>query len=402
MKKRILFVDDDPNILRGLKLMLHSRRKEWDLDFALDGPNALELMERKRFDAIVSDMRMPGMDGAQLLEHVRKRHPETARIILSGYSDLEASMKAVKPAQHYLVKPCTANILQELLERILHGPRDIDDPGLRKLIAGLESLPALPATYLRIVEELAGPEPSIQRIGRLVEQDVAVAAMILKIVNSAFFGLLRKISSPSQAVALLGTEVVQGLVLGLHLFDSFDEKMIKKMSLPKLWQHSLHTGYLARALAGHGNRDKALVDAAFIAGLLHDLGKLLLAMNFTEQYREVIQDAEAQDAFIFQSEREVFGASHAEVGAYLLQTWGLPDTIVEGVRNHHRLERVDAPASVSVIVHAANCFDHELRIVSPGYDFAPLDVASLHRLGLDDHLEAWRGISEELQQKEEQ
>ncbi len=402
MKKRIIFVDDDPHILRGLKLMLHGRRKEWDLDFALDGPRALELMEQKQFDAIVSDMRMPGMDGAQLLETVRKLHPETARIILSGYSDLEASMKAVKPAQHYLVKPCAPETLQGLLERILSTPSGIDDPILRKLIAGLESLPALPATYLRIVEELTVPEPSIQKIGRLVEQDVAVSAMILKIVNSAYFGLLRKIASPSQAVALLGTEVVQGLVLGLHLFDSFDETIIKEMSLAKLWQHSLHTGYVARAIAVQGRRDKTLVDTAFIAGMLHDLGKLLLVMNFTEQYQEVIKATENQDSFIFQSEREAFGASHAEVGAYLLQTWGLPDSIVEGVRNHHRLERVDAPASISVIVHTANCLDHELRIVTPGYAFAPLDIASLQRLGLDDRLEAWRGISEELQQQGEQ
>lgn len=402
MKKRVIFVDDDPNILRGLKLMLHGRRKEWDLAFALDGPRALELMEQERFHAIVSDMRMPGMDGAQLLEHVRKLHPETARIILSGYSDLEASMKAVKPAQHYLMKPCASETLMGLLERILSTPSGIDDPGLRELISGIESLPALPATYLRIVEELAVPEPSIQNIGRLVEQDVAVSAMILKIVNSAYFGLLRKISSPSQAVALLGTEVIQGLVLGLHLFDSFDENKIKEMSLAKLWQHSLQTAYLSRAIAGQGSRDKTLVDTAFIAGMLHDLGKLLLMMDFTEQYRDVIEATENQDAFIFQLEREAFGASHAEVGAYLLQTWGLPDSIVEGVRNHHHLERVDNPASISVTVHTANCLDHELRIVTPGYAFAPLDVASLQRLGLDDRLEAWRGISEELQQKEEQ
>jgi putative nucleotidyltransferase with HDIG domain len=402
MKKRILFVDDDPNILRGLKLMLHSRRKEWELDFALDGQRALELMEQKKFDAIVSDMRMPGMDGAQLLEHVRKLHPESARIILSGYSDLEASMKAVKPAQHYLMKPCTAKTLQDLLDRILHGPRDIDDPGLRELISGVESLPALPATYLRIVEELANPEPSIQKIGRLVEQDVAVSAMILKIVNSAYFGLLRKIASPSQAVALLGTEVVQGLVLGLHLFDSFDETKIKEMSLAKLWQHSLHTGYLAKSIAWQGNKDKALIDTAFITGMLHDLGKLLLVMNFTEQYQEIIKAAATQDTFIFQLEHEAFATSHAEVGAYLLQTWGLPEGLVEGVRNHHRLERVDDPASISVLIHAANCFDHELRTVAPDYAFAPLDAASLHRFGLDDRIGEWRGISEELQQKGEQ
>ncbi len=402
MKKRILFVDDDPNILKGLKLMLHNRRKEWELAFALDGPGALDLMEKERFDAIVTDMRMPGMDGAQLLEHVRKLHPETARIILSGYSDLEASMKAVKPAQHYLMKPCSADTLQELLKRILDGPSVIDDPGLRKLISGIESLPALPATYLRIVEELAGPEPSIQRVGSLVEQDVAVAAMILKIVNSAFFGLLRKISSPSQAVALLGTEVVQGLVLGLHLFDAFDEKRIKGFSLDKLWEHSLHTGYLARAIASHDNKDKALIDIAFIAGMLHDLGKLLLVMNFTEQYRELIKATAARDAFIFQLERETFGTSHAEVGAYLLHTWAFPESLVEGVRNHHRLERVDNPASISVFVHAANFFDHEFRIVSPDYVFTPLDMASLQRLGLAERLDGWRQLSLSLQEKGEQ
>ncbi len=402
MKKRILFVDDDPKILQALRLMLHQRRREWDMAFASSGAEALEKMEHAPFDIVISDMRMQGMDGSELLGHVRERYPQTARIILSGYSELESSSKAVKPAQHFLMKPCSSEVLQGLLDRILSTSPGIEDPGLRKVISGLESLPALPDVYVRLMEELSSSEPSIKAVGHIVEQDVGVSAILLKIVNSAFFGFIQTVNSPSQAVTLLGTEIMQGLVLGAHLFDTYDSRTLTGMSLPHLWGHSLQTGYLAKSIAAEYSGNKKMPNQCFIAGMLHDLGKLVMAINFPERYQRVIDTVRGPDVYIHTVEREIFGASHAEVGAYLLQTWSLPETVVQGVRLHHALEGIETPEHVAIPTHVANRLEHELRVVNSDYTFSPLDQSSLERLDLLKHLDDWKLMSENQQEKGEQ
>lgn len=400
MKKNILFVDDDPNILDSFRAMLHRRRKEWAVHTANSGEEALEYMERERMDLVVADIRMPGMDGVQLLNRVRELHPETARVVLSGYSEFSATLNAVKPAHQFLMKPCQPEVLQSVLDRLLIMKEMLQDDTLRQVINGIDSLPALPDLYIKITEELSKAEPSLKRIGSLVERDIAISAALLKVVNSAFFGLYSKVSSPAQAVLLLGAETLQGLILGIHFLNQYERNSLPGLNLDNLWKHSLNTAYFAKAIGKAEGGDAEFVDACFLGGLLHDVGKLVLAMEFTEDYIQVLEAVRADDCYLYKAERFRFHVSHAEVGAYLLGTWGISEHVVGAVNSHHDLERIEGPGLTPVIAaHVANCLDHELIRYNKNYTFSPLDMKALERLGLDQRLDAWREICQQLLDK---
>ncbi|MFW6055270.1 MAG: response regulator, partial [Thermodesulfobacteriota bacterium] len=175
MKKSILFVDDEPNILKGLQRMLRSMRREWDMRFAESGPEALEIMEQEPFDVLVSDMRMPGMDGVQLLEEVRKKYPETVRIVLSGHSDSQMTMKAVRVAHQYISKPAEAEELKSKISRSCSLLSLLNSAPLVKVVSGLERLPTLPQVYQQVMEELQQEEPSIGKVGAVIAKAPTMA-----------------------------------------------------------------------------------------------------------------------------------------------------------------------------------------------------------------------------------
>ena len=290
-KRRILFVDDEQKVLQGLKRMLHSKRREWEMAFALGGKDALEILSQSPVDVLVSDMRMPEMDGVQLLTEVRKRYPETVRIALSGHSDRGMVFKTVQLAHQYLSKPCDAEILISTVSRTC-ALRDILAEGsLKALVSRVEALPSLPAHYNEMMQALQSPESSSREIGRIISKDMSMTAKILKTVNSAFFGLYRKVSSPSQAVSLLGIEMVRALAMSIRIFSQFDQTRFPYISLDDLWKHSLVTGSFAKVIARAEKQDETVVATAFTGGMLHDLGKLILVMNLSGRYKDAMDVA---------------------------------------------------------------------------------------------------------------
>lgn len=189
---RILFVDDEIRILEGLQRMLRPQRKEWEMAFAPGGQAALTMLEASTFDVIVSDMRMPGIDGAALLETVRQKYPSVLRIILSGYTELEASYRAVPVAHQFLLKPCDPDALRAAIERATSLVEVLNSKMLASLVGSLQELPSLPRTYAELRHALSDPDSSIDQVVRIVEQDVAITAKVLQLVNSAFLGLHAK------------------------------------------------------------------------------------------------------------------------------------------------------------------------------------------------------------------
>jgi len=390
-KRRILFVDDEQKVLQGLERMLHSKRREWEMVFALSGKDALETLSQGPVDVLVSDMRMPEMDGVQLLTEVRRRYPETVRIVLSGHSDRGMIFKTVQLAHQYLIKPCDAEILKATVTRTC-ALRDIlaQDP-LKALVSRVETLPSLPAHYDEIMQALQSPESSSRKIGRIISKDMSMTAKILKTVNSAFFGLYRKVSSPSQAVSLLGIEMVRALAMSIRIFSQFDQTRFPYISLDDLWKHSLVTGSFAKVIARAEKQDETVVATAFTGGMLHDLGKLILVMNLSGRYKDAMDVAQAEDRLLWDVEGEIFGTTHAEVGAYLLGLWGLPDPIVETVVFHHRpsmfLDQQFSPLSA---VHIGDALAHE-AIEAKGEVSKPrVDSDYLNELEMIDRLPLWR------------
>ncbi|MBI4559775.1 MAG: HDOD domain-containing protein [Candidatus Hydrogenedentes bacterium] len=400
VKRRVLFVDDEPHILQGLRRMLHPYRNEWEMSFAESAHDALGLMEKQPYDVVVTDIRMPVMDGAEFLNIVMRKYPQTIRFVLSGHCEKETIFRSVGPTHQFISKPCDADTLRSLVARAF-ALRDLMSSGnLKNLVSRLQTLPSLPDTYTQLMAELRSADPSIRVIGELVSRDVGMSAKILQLVNSAFFGLRNHVSSPLQAATLLGTETLRSLVLMTHVFSQVEQaKLPSSFSLEELSRHSMAVGAVAKAVVKQESGDKKLVDDSYMAGLLHDSGKLILATNQPEAYGQVLTEIAEKRISLEAAERPVFGATHAEVGAYLLGLWGLPDPIVEAVAFHHApgqcLGQRFCPLTA---VHIADVLVYELDSGS-GESSEKMDMGYLEALGVQARVGAWRELGSRILQE---
>jgi HD-like signal output (HDOD) protein len=358
-KKRILFVDDEELLLKGLQRMLRSMRHEWEMRFVENGQAALDLIRKETFDAVITDMQMPGMNGVQLLETVMQDYPDIVRIILSGQLDQEMILKTVRSAHQHLSKPCDADLLKAILAQAFALRDLLADDNIQKLGSRIESLPSLPSLYLEIMEELQSANTSFKKIGEIIVKDVGMTAKILQMVNSAFFGLRRQISNPQDAVSYLGFETIKSLVLSAKIFSQFNQKKLPGFSLDNLWNHSMLTGTFSKIVAEMEGQSKEIIDDAYMVGLLHDLGKLILAQNFSESYQKVRDQAFTQERPLWQVEYEMLGATHAEIAAYLIGLWGIKYSVVEAIAFHHTPGRCEARMGILPIVHTADALAHE-------------------------------------------
>jgi HD-like signal output (HDOD) protein/ActR/RegA family two-component response regulator len=394
--KRVLFVDDEPHLLDGLRGRLWRNRNEWQMEFVSSGKAALEALARGSFDIIVSDIRMPAMDGATLLGHVREHYPQVIRIALSGYTELEGALRALPVAHQFLSKPCEGPVIENVLERALGLHSLLRDPAIRNAVGGVRELPSTPRIYSALTKMLADPDVEPRAVASVIEQDPAVSARVLQIVNSAFFGLSHSIVSLPQAVLHLGIEAIKNLVFSVELFRSFQVGNV--LSLDLLQRHSYLTAKIAAALV----TTRSTAKEVFTAALLHDVGKLVLASKLPQRFAEALRRSAEQRRPLYAVEEELHGFTHAEAGAYLLGLWGLPYPIVEAVAHHHHPQRVkqcrfDTLAAVYVADHLA--WEVWPQGVEPlGAAVEPLDLAYIESLGLGSELEKWPGAA--LQQAE--
>lgn len=390
MSKRILFVDDEENILQGLRRLLRPLRKEWDMRFASDGHEALKMLEETTCDVLVSDMRMPGMNGVRLLEEVRARHPDTIRIVLSGQADRDTTLAAVGPAHQYLNKPCDAETLRGTIERALKLRERISSEVITRLVARTDKLPSVPQVYLDLKHELESDVGSIANVAEIIARDPAMTAKVLQVVNSAFFGVRREVVNPLEAVRQLGFDLISSLALSAGIFGQVVDKRFEALA-EQLWRHSFTTAAFAKAIAQAENAEAKVVDTAMTAALVHDLGKLILASCLGDEYLALLRDARKSSEPMWQLEQEAFGTTHAEVGAYLLALWALPDRIVEVVAYHHcPSEMTDQSRFPLTMVHVANGFAHECAGDSTG-----IDEDYLEACGLDGRFAEWQQVCRE-------
>jgi putative nucleotidyltransferase with HDIG domain len=349
------------------------------------------MMEAAPFDVIVSDMRMPGMDGATLLKAVREKYPSVLRIILSGYTELEAALNAVPVAHQFLVKPCDQDTLQYAIERATSLNSILNNKRLESIVGSMQQLPSLPKSCIEMRKALADPDSTSQSIALLVERDPAMSAKVLQLVNSAFFGVARNISDINTAITYLGKSILENLVLSVEIFRAFrPTKSISGFSLEALHAHAQLTAKMAGYVAG----DNTVRRLGMIAGLLHDVGKLVLAEATPEHFARAIEGAQREKRPLFEIEEELTGVSHAEVGAYLLSMWGIPYVIVEAVAHHHHLERVACEkGDLLSSVYFANWLAHDHEAGQFGVvaiPNAPLNPEIVARLGVEDLLPDWR------------
>jgi len=375
-KTRILFVDDEPNILDGLRRLLRSERERWAMDFALGPEEALEKVREQPYDVIVTDMRVPKMDGVALLEEVRKIRPEAIRFVLTGQTDRDTALNSANAAHQFLAKPCNPDELRQAIGRAPRLREVLGSNELRAVVSNIGSMPTLPAHYHQLLQELDKPEPSIARVSEIIEQDIGMTAKVLHMVNSAFFGAPRTVTSPRDAAALLGLDTVRALVTAVHFFRQFPQESVKHLNVDSLHQDGLLTGSIARKIAQAEGLDRALASQALLSGMLHDIGRVLMACVVPGRYRQCVDAARSDGGSPWDAEYRVLGVSHAELGAHLLGLWAFPQDTVEAVAYHHRPENGGVDASPLVpIVHFSDCLE---RATALGVDLQRAGFAQDH------------------------
>ena len=391
MPKRILFVEDNPLLLEMYTMMLDDEREQWQVTTADHPHEALRLLDLIEFDVVVSDMRMPGMSGVELIAEVKKRHPRTSRIILSSLSDQEEVARSLDSTHQFLAKPFEVHELKATLSRIRGLDSYLKDPKLQTLVAQLGTLPSFPTLYLEIMKELSTDDSSIETVAATIAKDPSMTAKMLQIVNSAALGLSRKIGNPFEAVQFLGMGTVRSLVLSAHIFLCFERNNLKGFPMTRLWEHGMKTGRLACLITQVEDAEPGAVEDAYTAGMLHDVGKLMLAHSLPEQFESALTLSAKQKIPLHEAELEIFGATHAGIAAYLLGLWGLPAPIVDAVAFHHAPRRSELQEfSPLTSVHVADVLEHELTQTQSEDRWSNLDMEYLEHVGVANRVEAWR------------
>jgi putative nucleotidyltransferase with HDIG domain len=333
---KVLFVNDQVQTLNALKRMLDAADVEWDAEFSSEPDEALRMLSKDNYIAIVTDMRMSGMDGAKFLLKVSEEYPSLVRIVLSDQTDRSTVLRAVEPMHYFLSRPCQASELTSTISRACAMRETLQYEGLRQTINTLPGLPSLPTVYLEVSEIIKGDQFSLSDVGAVIEKDIAMTAKVLQLVNSAAFGLSQPVRSTSQAASILGVETLKALILTTSVFQELEGAAECGFSLTELMEHSHKVAMLAKKICQLERLEPDQEEEAFTAGMLHGIGKLLLATSNPQAFAEARRVADSEGISDFEAERRAFGADHAAAGAYLLDLWGLPQSIVEIVALHHR------------------------------------------------------------------
>lgn len=330
----VLFVDDETRVLEAMERVLIEMDCPWQVSFMSSGDRALSELARASYDVVVSDLRMPGMDGVELLTRVAKSVPRVVRIVLSGHGDEEAALKVAYVAHQFLAKPCATETLHDVIRRTEQFAELLPDQRLRTLVGGLGALPSDAGTHAELARLVEGGEASAETLAAVVRRDPAWTAKLLQIASSAFFNSSASVTDVETAIMRLGLRALRNLIRSPSA-PAAPTAATTGATLERLRSRAQQVAELAAALATFPE-DAAI---AYVAGLLCDVGQLVLLSTAPE--RQYLAESEAAQRGIPQhaAERDVWGATHAEVGAYLLGLWGLPVQIVEAVANHHAPER---------------------------------------------------------------
>lgn len=388
-KLKILFVDDEDNILSGLKRTMRHKQGEWEMVFRNSGQAALDALEEEHFDFLVTDMMMPGMNGSQLLNIVKDKHPDVVRVVLSGHAERDLMLKTAMSVHQYLHKPCVPELLIETVSRATKLRECLRKDAIKKVTNRLMSLPSIPELYTEIMDAMNDPDVSIDTIADIIGKDMSMAAKILQVVNSAFFGIPHHVTNLNEAITILGIDIVRSLVLGASIFEKVDKSLHKIIPVENLWNQAFYTSLYAKKIAEYEQVSDKEIDYCFMGGLLHKIGIVVLASNMPEEYKKVAGIVKETGMPLYKAEEEIFMSHHGEIGGYVLSLWGLPDPIVEGVAYHNNPSDCESMQFLPLsAIHVGNRL--ALDLIEPDWTQAgEIDTAYLKKLGVYDHFEKW-------------
>ncbi|HEV8541462.1 MAG TPA: response regulator, partial [Verrucomicrobiae bacterium] len=393
LRPGILLVVDEAAEVQTLTALFHAAAPERPVQTLTTEKEALAALEKDDFEAVFADLRSGALAGTQFLHEVWKVRPKAVRFLLGTSIDSDVMVTCVLGAHHFLPKPLDIPALQAALHRADSMNRLLRNERIQSLVSRMRTLPSRPSLYLELMRELRSSNASATTVGELVAKDLAISARLIQVVNSAYYGLQQQVSDPSAAVLLLGLETTSSLVLSIEAFARFDKVKPLYFSMDQVWKHCQSVAQSAKRIAELLSNDLEVARNAYTAGLLHDIGKLALALNFEEQYHGALKLAEKQKLLPSEVESQVFGANHAEAGAYLLSQWGLPLPIVEAVADHHLPAReVNKVFSAATALHIAERLEYAEHLARNGIKDVPVDFDYPAELELSGRMEELRRI----------
>ncbi|MFZ5980531.1 MAG: response regulator [Candidatus Zixiibacteriota bacterium] len=390
-EKRILFIHDHPDILPELKKLAGRMHDEWDINYISGDNEAYVNLTGDSYTIVVSGIFAPSDKTVILLKKVKETFPGSVRFVFAGQLPREIILKSVGDVHQYLNAPCSADTFLKQANNSI-GLRDLlMNSELQTRIASIETLPSPPEIYNQLILALQSENTSIQKIAELISKDISITAKLLQMINSACFGLPHRVESTLYAVNLLGLDTVRSLVLAAGLFNQFRDPRIPGFSIERIYSASLAVGSRSRLIAHAFGLDRRLTEDALMAGMLHDIGKLVLLSNFQEELTTAVKLADDRNIPLYQAEKEILGVSDAEIGAYLLSLWGLPDNILEAVALHYRPQKAKSPMiNVLTSVHLAFAINYDQTYNIKKEGPTAVDLEYLTRLNLAEQLPSLR------------
>jgi putative nucleotidyltransferase with HDIG domain len=323
--------------------------------------------------------------------------------MLSGYADQPLKTKASRCVHQFISKPCDADALKAVISRALALYDRLHSTEISDVLSKLTSLPVLPKAYQEVIDMLGNPSCSLRRIGQVVAQDIGLSSKILQVVNNAFSSKGPRIVDPVHAVSFLGFKASEALILTSGVFSELSTALNRRFCVDQLQEHCMRVGTIARAICSSLKMSDEDLDIASMAGILHDAGKMILISRFPDEFDQAIRDSRKRGFPCYGAERQIMVASHAELGGYLLDLWGLPNPIIEAVTYHHEpWLAVEEGFSVTDAVYIANNLDKQ-RICNLADGYAePLDMEYLTQRGVAEQFPQWQMqhrsiMSEELE-----
>jgi HD-like signal output (HDOD) protein len=363
----------------------------WEATSVSGEGDALAQLEGRSFNALLADFNLGSPDGSELLNRALEKRPETVRFLLAYEADLAlVAAKVVEPYQ-ILPKPIEWASLKNRIENGVAPEDSRSNQRASEQGGGASAVPEPPPVYAEALNALTTLGTSNADIGEIISRDEALTTELLGLTHSAYLGLPGNITDPAEAVESLGLETVKAVVMALQFLSQHRKLEPGYLSFEQIWRHSTNVARLARDLVLFETKDMALASEALMAGLLHDLGKVVLVTNFGDLYGRVHSLGRKQPVPIWEIEKEIFGANHGEIGGCLIGMWDLPRSVVEAAALHHdpplgEHDHLDALTAV----HIANVFEHERRANAEGYIAPIISTPLLNELGLLERLPIWR------------
>lgn len=392
-KKRVLFVGADQQTKSDFLTMQNYLPGDWEVLHAEKGAEALQALKNEAFDSIVSEMALPDMKGTELLGKVTEEYPATVRFILSEQADRSTILEAGGNVHQFIARPLDPETLAQSLNNSVGIRSLLNNDKLQARIAGIKTLPSLPDIHHKLTEALNSGDASPNTIASLISRDIGITAKLLQMVNSAYFGLSQRVESVLHATNLLGLDTVQSIVLSAGVFDQFRDPKVPGYSLENIYNQSLAVGAKSRMFAVSFGLDRRVAEDSLMAGMLYDVGKLLMLTYFQPEFVIAAKLAQKTNTLLFQAETEVMGVNDAMMGASLLALWGLPDSIVEAVGLHYTPSLTPNPMlNALTATHLAYALNSDGDSFSTEERTQAVDAGYLAKLGLENQLSNLRNL----------